>query len=76
MASLMNGRFSARMVRGVVTRHEVYGFFVDIGEDVEGIALLTRMTDLPDAPTPEFPPIGTLVEAVLLGYGGSSQLRV
>lgn len=53
-------------VRGTVTRHEVYGFFMDIGEEQEGVVLRSCMGD--DAANVDYPPIGSTVEAVLLGY--------
>jgi predicted RNA-binding protein with RPS1 domain len=59
---------SPRIVRGRVTRHEPYGFWLDFGEPEEGVVVITMIDDDPAVASPAFPPIGSEVEAVLLGY--------
>jgi predicted RNA-binding protein with RPS1 domain len=66
-----------RRVAGTVTRHEPYGFYVDFGEEEEGLVVITMVVDDPNLPNPEFPPVGAPVEAALLGYadiGGQPRL--
>lgn len=78
----MNGGSPARLVSGTVTRHEPYGFYVNFrnaeGGMEEGLVVITMVTDN-NAPNPDFPPIGSQVEAVLLGYtdvGGQPRLSI
>jgi hypothetical protein len=59
-----------RRVRGTVTRHEPYGFHLDFGEDREGVVVLTMIAQDPSESNPPFPPVGAVIEAVLLGYTG------
>jgi predicted RNA-binding protein with RPS1 domain len=59
-----------RAVRGTVTRHEPYGFYVDFGDESDGLVVITMVVDDPSDPNPSFPPIGTVVDAALLGYAG------
>lgn len=64
-------------VRGTVTRHEAYGFYVDFGDESDGLVVITMVTDDPSEPNPPFPPIGAIIDAVLLGYtsiGGGARL--
>lgn len=82
MASLVNGGSPARLVLGTVTRHEPYGFYVNFrnaeGGMEEGLVVITMVHDN-NAPNPDFPPIGSQVEAVLLGYtdvGGQPRLSI
>lgn len=66
-----------RRVAGTVTRHEPYGFYVDFGEEKEGLVVITMVVDDSSLPNPEFPPVGAPVEAALLGYadnGGQPRL--
>jgi len=57
-----------RRVRGAVTRHEPYGFYVNFGEEREGVVVITMISDDAAEPNPRFPPIGATVDALLLGY--------
>lgn len=57
-----------RRVRGTVTRHEPYGFYVDFGEEQEGVVVITMISDDANEANPTFPPIGATVDAALLGY--------
>ena len=57
-----------RLVRGRVTRHEAYGFYVDIGEAQDGLVVITMIADDPELPSPPFPPTGSEVTAVLLSH--------
>lgn len=59
-----------RIVHGRVTRHEPYGFFVDIGEGLDGLVVVTMVSDDPEKQNPAFPPVGSEVSALLLGYSG------
>lgn len=56
-----------QLVSGTVTRHEAYGFYVDIGEDQEGLVVITMISDDQTLPNAPFPPVGREVQAVLLG---------
>ncbi|MFI5611817.1 hypothetical protein [Amycolatopsis sp. NPDC051903] len=57
-----------RRVSGAVTRHETYGFYVDFGDEQEGLVVITMVVDNAQTPNPPFPPAGSAVDAVLLGY--------
>ena len=66
-----------RRVSGMVTRHEPYGFYLDFGEERDGLVVITMVVDNPNSPNPNFPPVGACIEAVLLGYadiGGQPRL--
>jgi predicted RNA-binding protein with RPS1 domain len=68
-----------RLVRGKVTRHEPYGFYVDIGEAQDGLVVITMIADDPDLANPAFPLIGCEVVALLVGFtdiGGQPRLSV
>ncbi len=56
------------LVEGTVTRHEAYGFYVDFGAEREGLVVITMIADDPGQPNPQFPAVGTVVTARLLGY--------
>jgi ribosomal protein S1 len=62
-----------QLVSGVVTEHRDFGAFIEIGEDEPALALMTMLEDEPRSRTPEFPPIGSEVEAVFLGFSGPSR---
>ncbi|WP_161606230.1 S1 RNA-binding domain-containing protein [Microlunatus speluncae] len=75
---VISGEEPSRLVRGRVTRHENYGFMIDFGEDQEGVVVITMIAD-DSVASPDFPRIGSEVEAVLLGYtefGGQPRLSV
>jgi ribosomal protein S1 len=59
-----------QLVSGVVTEHRPFGFFVDVGEEELGVALITMLEDEPRSPDPVFPAVGSRVEGVFLGYSG------
>jgi hypothetical protein len=66
-----------RLVVGTVIRHEPYGFYVDFGDEQEGLVVVTMIVDDPRLPNPAFPPLRSTIEAVLLGYtdiGGQPRL--
>lgn len=78
----MNGGSTPRLVSGTVTRHQPYGFFLSFrnaqGGVEEGLVAITMVTDN-NAPNPGFPPVGSDIEAVLLGYtdvGGQPRLSI
>jgi ribosomal protein S1 len=57
-----------RLIRGVVTRHAPFGFFVDIGEEQDALVERVSMTDDLGADPGPLPDIGSEVVAALLGY--------
>lgn len=59
-------RETPRRIRGTVTRHEPFGFFVDFGEESEGVVVITMIAADGSEPNPVFPPVGAVVDAVLL----------
>lgn len=63
----MTGSFPRR-VAGAVTKHEPYGFYIDFGDAQDGLVVVTMVVDDPGIPNPPFPPVGSTVDAVLLGY--------
>ncbi|KRF39616.1 hypothetical protein ASH01_19925 [Terrabacter sp. Soil811] len=68
-----------RRVRGTVTRHEPYGFYVDFGEKAEGVVVVTMVAQDSSESNPPFPAVGAVIDAVLLGYteiGGEPRLSV
>lgn len=56
-----------RRVHGKVTRHEPYGCYVDFGEVSDGLIVVTMIAKDDDEEV-VFPPVGSSIEAVLLGY--------
>lgn len=68
LRALRATRYHRRLVSCVVTRHEPYGFYVDLGERQDGVVTITSVAD-DSPPTPaDFPPVGVRIEAVLLGH--------
>ena len=67
----LNSAELPRLVRATVTRHENFGFAVDLGEEQEGIVVITMISDDPDEATPEFPEIGQTVWNVRPAKGPS-----
>jgi ribosomal protein S1 len=59
-----------QLVDGLVVEHKPFGVFVDIGEDELGAVVITMMEDDPVIPDPQFPPVGSRIEAVFLGHSG------
>lgn len=66
----MSSQYYPRLVRARVTRHEPYGFWVDFGEEKEGVVVIIAINDDLDVGDPVFPEIGSEVDAALLGYTG------
>ena len=57
------------IVCGSVVSHRHFGFFVDIGlSDVPGLVQITDFADSVRVTVDQFPPIGTKVSAIVLGY--------
>lgn len=56
------------MIEGRVTRHEAYGMFVDIGLEFEGLIQIVDIKDEGRATPEDYPSIGTLVVARVLGF--------
>lgn len=54
------------LVTGTVTRHEPYGFYLDIGLEQDGLVPIVAIEDDPTAPA-ALPRVGRTVEAALLG---------
>jgi ribosomal protein S1 len=59
-----------QLVTGVVREHQHFGFFVDIGETEPAVVVITMIEDDPSVRNPAFPPVGTELEAVFLGFSG------
>lgn len=57
------------LVGGTVTRHEHYGFYLDIGVEQDGLVPIIAIEDDPATPT-ELPSIGRVLRAALLGRTG------
>lgn len=57
-----------RRVRGTVTRHLPYGFYVNFGEERDGVVVVTMISDDASESNPPFPKIGATIDALLLGY--------
>jgi S1 RNA binding domain len=57
-----------RLVSGRVTRHEPYGFYVDIGEAQDGLVVISMIADESDIANPTFPSIGSVVIASLMRF--------
>jgi len=62
-----------QLVSGVAIEHRAFGAFIEIGEDEPGLVVITMLEDEPRSRRPEFPPIGSEVEAVFLGFNGPSR---
>lgn len=57
------------MVRGAVVRHEPFGVFVSIeGVSFPGLIQITDFKDSARMTPQEYPPLGTTMSAVVLGY--------
>ena len=59
---------TSRRVRGTVTRHEEYGFYLDFGGDREGVVVIPMINRSLTESGPIFPAIGSVIDAILLGY--------
>ena len=59
-----------RLVRGVVTRVEHFGAFVDLGASGHGLISITDLKDGPPVEPEDWPHIGAEVEAVVVGVNG------
>ena len=66
----MNDLSPGQLVNALVVEHKPFGIFVDIGEDELGVVVITMIADDPTIPNPLFPPVGSRVQAVFLGYSG------
>lgn len=51
-----------------MTRREAFGYFVDFGEEAEGVVNVTRMVDDPAETDLVMPPLGATVDAALFFY--------
>lgn len=59
---------SGIVIRGVVLSHHRFGFFVDLGDQVLGVAGIPRVKDPGQAVSPEdYPAVGEEIAAVVLG---------
>jgi ribosomal protein S1 len=56
------------MIEGGVIRHEAYGMLVDIGLECEGLIQIVDIKDEGRATPDDYPSIGTLVVARVLGF--------
>ena len=66
MSDLRQGQ----LVDGLVIEHKPFGILVNIGEDELGVVVITMIKDDPMISNPQFPPVGSRIEAVFLGYSG------
>jgi predicted RNA-binding protein with RPS1 domain len=64
----VNNLRQGQLADGLVVEHKPFGVFVDIDEDELGIVVITMIEDDPMIPNPRFPPVGSRIEAVFLGY--------
>jgi ribosomal protein S1 len=56
-------------VRGTVSAHRPFGIFVNLGDPVAvGLVQITEFSDEGRMTEGQYPPIGTAVEAVVLGH--------
>jgi ribosomal protein S1 len=64
-------------VHGVVTQHHPFGILVDLGDPVaKGLVQITEFLD-EGCMTPEgYPPVGTSIEAVVLGHTDSHRMQI
>jgi ribosomal protein S1 len=66
-----------RRVRGVVTRHCPFGIFIDLDDPVAlGLVQVTDFLDEGRMTPEQYPPVGTSVEAVVLGHTDERRKQV
>jgi hypothetical protein len=64
-------------VRGVVICHHTFGMGIELDDGGQcGHVDLPMVRDTPRPGETGFPPIGTAISAVVLGYSGHGQLRL
>jgi len=56
------------VVTGVVTKHEPYGVYVNIGYSFDGLIQITDFKSHGVMTTAEYPPINSEIKAKVLGY--------
>ena len=64
-------------VSGVVTQHRPFGIFVDLGDPVAlGLVQITEFLDSGRMTSEQYPPVGTTIEAVVLGHTEEERKQV
>jgi ribosomal protein S1 len=64
-------------VSGIVTQHFPFGVFVDLGDPVAiGLIQITDFVDEGRMTQDQFPPIGSKIEAVVLGHTDDRRKQV
>jgi ribosomal protein S1 len=57
------------VIEGRVSRHVIYGFYVDLGQPFDGLVDIINVRDNPPINgMADFPQVGQLIRAVVLGY--------
>jgi ribosomal protein S1 len=63
--------------RGVVVQHCPFGIFVDLGDpDVKGLVQITDFLDEGRMTSEQYPPIGAVIDAVVLGHTDERRKQV
>ncbi len=65
---LKNSLEVGELLQGRVIKHEPYGVFVSLELPFEGLIQITDFKDEGVMSSQEYPPIGRLIEAVVLGF--------
>ena len=64
-------------VRGVVIQHHPFGVFVDLGDSVAlGLIQIVDFLDQGRMTPEQYPPIGSLIEALVLGHTDARRKQV
>lgn len=56
------------IVEGIVTRHESFGVFVDLGYSFEGLIEMVHFIVTPGAGPERYPDIGTRISVIVFGF--------
>lgn len=66
-----------KRVRGIVTAHAPFGIFVDIGDSIAtGLVQITDFLDEGRMTPEQYPPIGSEIEAITLGFTDDRRKQV
>jgi ribosomal protein S1 len=64
-------------VQGTVTAHQPFGVFVNIGDaDALGLIQITDFLDSGRMTVEQYPPVGALIDAVVLGHTDARRKQV
>jgi ribosomal protein S1 len=69
----MSDLIPGQIIDGLVVEHEPFGILVDIGENELGVVVITMVEDDPKIANLNFPPVGSQIETVFLGYSGPTR---